>query len=183
MVLFKKPGSIDKPRTAVIGIIAVAAVLAAFTLFTRNSPGAQSVPTDPDTLFAFLQDGTYRSFSTQEAATHPSAGPHTSIGLPVRVFMNDALATSLAAGNPKHPVGSSVVKELYEADGQLVRGWAVMVKTTDEAAGGENWFWYEVLSSSDPTKIAGGKAGNGIRLCSSCHEDGTDHILTKFPLK
>lgn len=34
------------------------------------------VPVEADALFAFLQEGGYKSFATQDAEPHPSAGPH-----------------------------------------------------------------------------------------------------------
>ena len=66
-----------------------------------------------------MKAGDYKAFETQETKTHPSEGPHTSIDLPVKVFMNDTIAVSLTAGNDEHPAGSGIVKEMYTEAGEL----------------------------------------------------------------
>ena len=98
-----------------------------------NSP----VPPDPDKLFAYLKDGKYKNLAAKESAAHPSRGPHSKFGLPVRVFMDATIQASLAAGNREHPAGHSLVKEMYTADGQL-DGWAVMPSSTKEARQGRS---------------------------------------------
>ena len=138
-----------------------------------------TVPTDKDKLFKYLQKGSYKSFAAKESATHPSRGPHTKYGLPVRVFMDPVLDASMKAGNASHPAGSAVVKEMFSADGEL-EGWAAMVKTEDDSKGGQGWFWYEVTSTTDPEPFA---IGNGIPLCFGCHGSGQDYVLSSYPLK
>jgi hypothetical protein len=145
---------------------------------TGVAPGA--VPTESVALHAYLRAGTYKQMPSKESANHRSAGPHTKYGRPVRVFMNEVLATSLAAGNKQHPKGSECVKEMYTKDGQL-EGWAVMVKTQDDSAGGQGWFWYEVTSTKAGSKPF--MAGNGVTLCFGCHSSGNDYLLTKWPLR
>lgn len=148
---------------------------------TGTSPGP--VPTDTDELFAYLVGREYESLASRESGLHPSRGPHTKFGNPVRVFMSDEIVASLEAGNASHPAGSSIVKELYLPDSSTLEGWAVMVKTQDETDDGNGWFWYEVVSTTDPTKLGGGEAGNGVRLCTGCHVSGRDYVLTAFPLE
>ena len=36
------------------------------------------------------------------------------------------------------------------------------------------WYWYEVISTTDPTQIV--KAGNGVAFCAGCHSPGRDFI-------
>ena len=123
--------------------------------------------------------GSYRDFAAQESSNHPSAGPHTNTGLPVRVFLDPTLNASLQAGNVQHPVGSSAVKEMYDDSGQL-QGWAVMVKSQDDSQGGAGWFWYEITSTTDgSTPVA---SGNGVPGCFGCHFGGDDFVLTSYPL-
>ncbi|MGB6043686.1 MAG: cytochrome P460 family protein [Pirellulales bacterium] len=141
------------------------------------------VPTDLDALFEYLVAGRYESFSQRESVAHPSRGPHTKFGRPVRVFISDELAASMAAKSTSHPAGSSIVKELYLDDGKTLEGWAVMVKTQDDTDGGNGWFWYEVTSTTDPTQLGGGQAGNGIPLCTGCHTTGKDYVITEYPLQ
>ncbi|MDO1501652.1 cytochrome P460 family protein [Winogradskyella maritima] len=137
------------------------------------------IPLAKESLFAYLQSGAYKKFKTQEKEMHPSQGPHTQIGLPVRVFMNDAIATSLAENRDEHPLGASIVKEMFNDKGELA-GWAVMVKTQDETEKGLGWFWYEVTSTTDSNALAA--MGNGVQGCISCHHTGgRDLVRTQFP--
>ncbi len=141
---------------------------------------ASAVPTDKDELFRYLKSGAYKEFAAQESGHHATRGPHTNIGWPVRVFLDPVLDGSLAAGNAAHPLGSSAVKEMYDDDGDL-QGWAVMVKTEQDSAGGGGWFWYEVTSTrsgDDPVAT-----GNGVPLCFGCHFIGRDFVLTDYPLR
>jgi hypothetical protein len=138
------------------------------------------VPTDNGKLFKYLQDGSYKQFAAKESGNHPTFGPHTKFGLPVRVFLDPKLDASLQAGNSQHPLGSSAVKEMYDATGKL-EGWAVMVKSHDDSQGGAGWFWYEITSTTNgSTPVA---SGNGVPLCSGCHFPGKDFVLTGYPLK
>lgn len=138
------------------------------------------VPTEVSALFDYLKSGAYRALGAQESALHPSRGPHSKFGLPVRVFMDATVDASLAAGDTPHPPGSSIVKEMYDADGML-EGWAVMVKTARDSDGGNGWFWYETTDMEDRTNIVA--AGNGVSLCAGCHAGGDDFVLTGYPLK
>ncbi len=156
------------------------ATTAAF-LPTADTPAVESaIPADVAELFGYLQGGAYREFAAKESARHPSAGPHTEVGLPVRVFMDAKMEASLQAGNSSHPTGSGFVKEMYDADDRL-QGWAVMVKTAADSSGGKGWFWYEVTSTTDGSSPVA--AGNGVPLCFGCHAFGTDFVLTEFPLR
>lgn len=145
-----------------------------------TAPTRGAVPTDAGELFTYLRDGEYKKLAASESGNHPSAGPHAKYGRPVRVFLDATLDRSLREGREQHPVGASAVKEMYTPDGKL-HGWAVMVKTENQSAGGQGWFWYEVTSTengSDPVA-----AGNGVPLCFGCHAGGDDFVLTSYPLK
>jgi len=148
---------------------------------TAETPDIDSaVPTGQDELFTYLKSGAYTEFAAQESSPHPTRGPHTNLGWPVRVFLDPIIDASLEAGNKSHPVGSSIVKEMYDGDDEL-QGWAVMVKTSDDSANGKGWFWYEVTSTTsgaDPVAI-----GNGVQLCQGCHFIGKDFVLSNYPLE
>ena len=148
---------------------------------TAETPDVNSaVPTDKAELFSYLTSGAYTDFAAQVAGQHPTRGPHTDLGWPVRVFLDPIIAASLEAGNTSHPAGSSLVKEMYNGDGDL-QGWAAMVKTSDDSANGKGWFWYEITSTtsgSDPVAI-----GNGVQLRQGCHFIGKDFLLTTYPLQ
>lgn len=148
---------------------------------TAETPDVDSaVPTDLQELFLYLQNRSYESFRAKESAPHPSRGPHTNVGWPVRVFLDPLASASLDSGNESHPVGASIVKEMFN-DREELQGWAVMVKTQDDSAGGKGWFWYEVTSTSDGSKPVA--AGNGVQLCQGCHFIGKDFVLTTYPLQ
>ncbi len=153
------------------------------TIFQATAETAKvdsAVPTGKDELFRYLKSGAYKEFAAQETGQHPTRGPHTKFGWPVRVFLDPVLDGSLAAGNATHPLGSSAVKEMYDDDGDL-QGWAVMVKTEEDSAGGSGWFWYEVTSTrSGDNPVA---TGNGVPLCAGCYLTGRDFVLTFYPLK
>jgi hypothetical protein len=134
----------------------------------------QLPPTESSALFAWLGSGAYETW-TAESAIHPSAGPH---GGDVRTYVNDALFDSLSSG-ANHPAGAAAVKELYS--GAELQGWAVGVKTAPDSAAGDNWYWYEIFSVTDPSNPVA--AGLGVGLCSNCHAGGQDFVLTPFPLQ
>ncbi len=160
---------------------AMSAAMAAIMEPTAETIRVDSVvPTDKDSLFKYLQNGSYKTFAAKESANHATRGPHTSFGLPVRVFVDPKLDASLRAGNASHPAGSAVVKEMYDAVGKL-QGWAVMVKTHADSEGGKGWFWYENTSTTTGSNPVA--AGNGVTLCSGCHFTGTDFVLTGYPLQ
>jgi hypothetical protein len=135
-----------------------------------------AVPTSGDDLFPYLQSGKYLGLPS-ESAIHTSTGPH---GGKVRTFVNPSLLASLEAGNAEHPVDAAAVKELWGA-GASLGGWAVMVKTEADSAGGDGWYWYEVYSATDPSSPVAD--GNGIGLCANCHAGGKDFFLSPFPLQ
>lgn len=147
---------------------------------TAATPNIRSaIPTSPGALATFLESGDYKNWPNQESKAHPSRGPHTKLGLPVRVYIDEKLQDSLLAGSGEHPIGSSIVKEMFDASGVL-NGWAVMVKTAKDSEGGRGWFWHEVVGSADSKPVA---SGNGVPLCSGCHGLGNDYVLTAHPLQ
>ncbi|MGF1465640.1 MAG: cytochrome P460 family protein [Sandaracinaceae bacterium] len=141
-------------------------------------PVETEVPTDNDELLEWLRARRYEEFAAQESTTHSGRGPHPEVGNPVRVFLSPALAASLEAGNEAHPAGAGAVKEMFNAQDELV-GWAVEVKVQDDSAGGAGWFWYEVTSTeADAEPVA---SGTGVALCVGCHGPGRDYVLTSYP--
>lgn len=129
-------------------------------------------PTEEGALNAWIDEGWYTAWEA-ESAPHPSTGPHFGI---VRTFVNDALFASLSAGNEVHPVGSAVIKELY-GQTEMVQGHSVMVKVDDAGPPGNDWFWFEVYQGRTVL------IGRGEAACTGCHGDGSDFVLTPFPLQ
>lgn len=151
-------------------VTATAAPVAAAGVAKVNCPvvqigttAAQIVPTDLGALKTFLESKGYAAFKSEPAA-HASTGPHGK----VRTFVNDLLAASLTANNAVHPINAASVKELYSAD--TIVGWAVLVKTQAESAGGAGYFWYELVNGKVVIE------GNGKSACAGCHASGKDFV-------
>jgi hypothetical protein len=130
------------------------------------------IPSDPVALLGWLEGGGYLQWNA-ESSPHRSTGPHFG---QVRTFVAPSLVESLAAGNTEHPVGAATVKELY-GDGDAVRGWSVSIKLQADSAAGSGWFWYEMYQGNVYA------SGTGVRLCTGCHGNGIDFVLTPFPLQ
>lgn len=137
--------------------------------------GNDVVPSSAADLNAYLQANNYSEFAA-EPALHPTAGPHMSM---VRTFFNSTLDASIRGGASDHPVGSAIVKELYNGGGVL-GGWAVMVKTANSGDTPANdWYFYEVLSTTPGAAPV--LEGNGVGGCAGCHSSGTDYIRSNYP--
>lgn len=140
------------------------------------SMASDTPPTDGADLFDWLKAGNYKQWA-HESAMHPSAGPHPQA---VIAYLNETLDQSLASGSEAHPVGAAAVKELFNASGKL-SGWAVSVKTDTDSAGGQGWYWYEILGNTADSRVVAD--GNGVPLCFGCHTPGKDFVLIPHPLK
>ncbi|MEM9142066.1 MAG: cytochrome P460 family protein [Bacteroidota bacterium] len=136
------------------------------------------IPLEREQLFTYLTAGKYKAYTNQEKELHPSLGPHQRLGLPVKVFVNDVLASSLNQGNEEHPKGSVMVKEMYTENNEL-SGWAVMAKTQDKSDDGKGWFWYELTDPKDADMTLA--MGNGVVGCIGCHSIGKDMVRSHFP--
>ena len=110
----------------------------------------------------YLQSGSYKNFASRESAPHASRGPHSKLGLPVRVFLDPTLDASREAGNASHPARASTANEMYDESGRL-QGWAVMVKSQADSNNESGWLWYEIPSTTDGSNPVA--AGNGVPLC------------------
>ena len=130
-----------------------------------------------DAIFEFLTAEKYKEFPVKELERHPSVGPHDD----VVVYFNQTAADSIKAGNTEHPAGSMMVKEQYKKGSDEKYGWSVSIKTHDKGDFGKGWWWYEVTSTTDPTKLYPDNPGNGVPECAACHTQGTDFVISKLP--
>ena len=150
---------------------------------------------------AWLQKGLYKSWHC-EAKNHAarSPSPHG-----INRICNNAKLTAQPVGAGEYPVGAAAVKELYDADGGSIIGYAVEVHIS---AGKEtsNWYWYErnpTLGAPAKNGSAGlvadgvgpneGTAGSGTeQICTGCHRaagsdsahlttDSHDFVYTHLP--
>ena len=141
-----------------------------------SNVGTEVVPAEKAALFTYLDCGGYEAFAA-ESEIHPATSAHSSMA---RVFINQLLEQSLMSGATEHPVGAASVKEIYQANGTTLRGWAVMVKVEETGAGGA-WYWYENYNTnSGDSPVA---ASKGASICVPCHSSGRDYFLTPFPLQ
>ena len=121
-------------------------------------------------VFDWLAKKNYRDFPSDARIHASSAGP--AVHGDVKIFFNEKLADSMAAGNKSHPIGSMSVKELYE-DENLI-GWALSLKAKEDDGKGNGWYWYEVLSTTDSKNPVAASLGNSN--CIGCHAPGRDFI-------
>jgi hypothetical protein len=154
--------------------------MAAVVLVTLSSmPAARAQATPPPAsseLFEWLKAGSYKDWA-HESVPHPAPGAHPG---GVRAHLNPALEASLKGGSKAHPAGAAGVLELYGKGGAL-HGWAVSIKTQGDSAGGEGWYWYEVLSVKDGKRTLA--ADRGVPACVECHARGRDFVMTPYPLE
>ncbi len=132
----------------------------------------QQLDTSEAGITAFVKEGKYKDWLA-EPTVHESRGPH---GGKVRVYFNEAVVQSLRAGNATHPVGSILVKELYDDAGQALTGHALDVKVA-EGAGKDTWIFYEGFGPS----YSNNYYGRGHGTCHGCHEAGRDYVTTALP--
>jgi hypothetical protein len=127
-------------------------------------------------LFAWLKAGSYKGWE-HGSAPHPAPGAHPG---GVLTYLDPALASSRRTGSTAHPAGAAAVLELYGKAGKL-HGWAVATKADANSAGGQGWYWYEVLSVEDGKRTLA--ADRGAPACVECHAKGSDYVMTSYPLK
>ncbi|MBA3547038.1 MAG: hypothetical protein H0T76_11185 [Nannocystis sp.] len=126
-----------------------------------------------EALESWLAGGAYKQWAA-ESKVHASTGPH---GGNVRTYVNAIALGSLAAQAAEHPQDAATVKELYGDSMDTLIGYAVALKTAPQSEGGATWYWYERINAT----VYGG--GLDVPLCSGCHGDGADYILTPYPLQ
>jgi cytochrome c553 len=142
--------------------------------FANGVEQTELPPATASDLLAWLKSGTYSDWA-KESAIHASVGPHGD----VLVYINPVLEQSMKAGQTVHPMNSASVKELYTS-GQL-DGWVVMIKTQDDSAGGDGWYWFLTKNMVDASQAM--VADHGVTGCANCHATGTDFIHTAYPLR
>jgi hypothetical protein len=120
-----------------------------------------------DGILAFLRDGKYKEWRA-ESAVHDSKGPHGK----VRSYYNPKLAEAIEAEAETFPIGSISVKELYNADGKTLVGYALEAKNSD-LPHGKGWLWYEGFAPEFHQYY-----GLGLTTCVSCHKGGKDFVMS-----
>jgi hypothetical protein len=144
------------------------------------TPGdAQTPPTGEEAaITAWLAKGDYKTWNC-EAAPHDGRAP--SPHGKNRICSNTVLS---AHGSGEFPVGAAGVKELYDAAGTNIVGYATYRKMT--AGGGDAWYWFETMGGS--VVVNGlGTSGTAKTVCVGCHagagsdatHSGHDQVYTQ----
>lgn len=121
----------------------------------------QLPPTNADAMGRWLAMGYYLDWVCEtepNSKTDGASAIHVH-GAATRVCTNVLLAASVAPGTSgQFPAGVAAVKEVFDADQELV-ATVVSVKTKADSAAGDNWYWY------------GGPETEGLGLagCKGCH--------------
>jgi len=148
---------------------------------------AQTPPMGTAKVMAWLAKGDYKNWACESAAhAARSPSPHG-----FNRICSNAAISSAATGTDAWPKGAAAVKELLasETDPNPV-GYAVYLKTDGESAGGDNWYWYEIvpLDSPAPHDNSGvvadgmGNSGPAKSICVGCHAGaGADEAHTPSP--
>ena len=71
------------------------------------------------------------------------------------------------------PAGSAGVKELYDAAGTSIIGYAVYLKTQATSKAGATWYWYEI-SGGGVVADGLGNSGRPLNVCVSCHKGASN---------
>lgn len=124
-------------------------------------------------IVAFLKAGTYRDWTTKQAAPIDAVSSHAS---KTQTYFNDTAGKAAKASQVPLPKDGVIVKEIYESDGMTLRGHAVMAKVAD-GTGGESWLWFEGFLPEYSSPYY----GIGHSTCTGCHQAGTDFIRTAVP--
>lgn len=145
---------------------------------------------DAKAVQAWIDEGHYKTWHC-EAKNHPGSpiSPH---GIN-RICTNDKLSAN--AGG-EYAVDSAGVKELYDAAGTNIVGYAVY-RHVKAGTTGDTWYWYEKvpLDSMAPHDANGvvadglGDKGPAMTICVGCHgaagsdamHPGHDFVYTQVP--
>lgn len=120
----------------------------------------------------YMTGGAYRSWMA-EPAVHESSqnSPHGK----VRVYFNNTSYEGLKANTLPLAVGSMIVKDLFQADGVTLSGYAVMMKTS-----ASSWTWWEAFTNNLDSPIV---FGVDTATCRGCHSQtgNQDQVRTPVP--
>jgi hypothetical protein len=142
---------------------------------TTEPTGGEADPLPPTSgrveIEAWLAKGIYKTWTCQDGVQDPiTISPHGK-----QRICSNKLVTDHATPD-EYPVDASSVKELYDAAGTNIVGYAVSRHTKAGTDGG-SWYWYERVPLDHPAMpdengvVADGPgdAGRAKDLCVSCH--------------
>jgi hypothetical protein len=128
--------------------------------------GDNQDPAGADSLWDRIHAENYRSFARAPGweTRKPTGAPHAKL---VDIYINKVFADALAAKKKLAvwPVGALVVKDGFDADGDLA-----IVAVEEKRADG--WFYVEYTDVVKGTAKYSGQPS----ICLNCHTDSNDHI-------
>lgn len=134
-----------------------------------GDPGDSQIPPQGyEAIEAWLAEGHYKSWKCQAGVVDPiEISPHGK----QRICTND-VHTAHNGMTGEYPVNAAGVKELYDAAGATIVGYAVYLHTSAGGTGA-NWYWYERVpldSMVEHDPMTGVVAdGSDVPLCVGCH--------------
>jgi hypothetical protein len=154
--------------------VAGMAFLVSFAAVAAAAASPDVPPRDRGALLRWLRAQAYRATYTAEPGVRPSVPAH---GQNVRVYYSPRLVEDLGTGRVPFRKGAAMVKELYFGGTDTVAGWSVMRKLKRRSgSGGRGWIFYESFDGTND----GAFYGRGLGICTSCHAEGTDYLLSPF---
>jgi len=168
----------DEPAPASSPVGAAGAPATGVTTLQVN---AQTPPvTGKDDIEAWLAKGDYKEWTCEkEPHNAKSPSPH---GVN-RVCSNLLVAQYKGQLADERPIGSASVKEIWDAAGEVIEGYAVEVKTQATSSGGASWYWYDRVAGNNVVADGFGDTGSAKSICVGCHiASGTDaeHITSEY---
>ena len=161
------------PRT--LGRETALVVLLATLVVSAAHAGTALPPRAKRALLAWLEAGTYTTAFTPEPGPHPSSSAH---GPYVRTWYSPVLRDDLRTGRVPFRRGAAMVKELYlDGPDRPPVGYSVMRKLRSRTGStGRGWLFYETFDGRN----AAASFGRGLVVCTGCHRNGVDFLLSSF---
>lgn len=126
-------------------------------------PDAQTPPQSGADVDAWIAQGDYQAWSC-ETAEHAARSPSPH-GVN-RICSNQLLS---AHGTGEYPVGAASVKEIFDAEGGDIVGYAVALHVSEGTDGG-SWYWYEKIPGMGVVADGLGDTGPANTICVGCHQ-------------
>src|SRR5580698_3369838 len=106
---------------------------------TPSAPDPDVPPTRSAALAAWIGSGFYKSW-TCEPAPHVQVFPSNH---GYNRTCNNPILHDDATGTGPFPIDAASVKELYDACGVNIIGYAVSKKVSESTSLDSNWYWYQ----------------------------------------
>jgi hypothetical protein len=131
---------------------------------TAGAPSPPPTPT-PELSWQWLREREYRSWERAPGWAGPRTtdSPHSEAK---EIFVDEALSAALGSGVTRYPAGATIVKEGFDAGGDLA------IVAAMQRLPGRGWFFVEYRA--DGSVIV---EGENPGLCTQCHRGAGDGVL------